>query len=406
MAFVDRAVRVSFLVAAAMSYAACALVCGGALVQGPPMSQVAEFEGGRLYKAGGLCTVVLRGNYRQMGRQYGSLLRKEMAELYDAVVKRAFLQEHHLDRGQLVTMANAVFDLYPQRYKELLLGMAETSGLSQEQQLILNASELIPKFNSFTYNCSAIAAWGEYTARGPLVIGRNNDDSMLFKKFAKYTTVTVFVPSDSSIPMAIINYAGVMYAPTGMNKAGLFIELNAGNWGYLYLDRRSIFTTLMSVLQDCATMRQLSAALRSTRPNISAIITAANGEVAYAHECPTHGFKRRCGDHDGLLTVTNHYVDPTWDMARMNDKLSAQTVERRTNLLALGEKYRGKFGPETMMQVLDTPLDKGGATVPGTIYQVIAAPKQLKLWLKVPGVQDWTLVDLQRLFGRRPLRDR
>jgi hypothetical protein len=79
--------------------------------------------------------------------------------------------------------------------------------------------------------------------------------------------------------------------------------------------------------------------------------------------------------------------------------MGAMTMKRYQNLLALGEKYRGIFSPQTMMKVLDTPIEKGGPTdTEKTIYQVIAIPAQLKLWLKVPGFQDWTEVGLGPLF--------
>ena len=56
-----------------------------------------------------------------------------------------------------------------------------------------------------------------------------------------------------------------------------------------------------------------------------------------------------------------------------------------------------------MTEILDTPIDKGGATWPvgekiQTVYQVIAVPQELKLWVKVPGFQDWTGVDLAPIF--------
>ena len=386
-------------VAAAVLCMAAAQTLGQAQRQIPPLRHVADFEAGKLYRAGKICVVELQGSYRQMGRQYGSLMKREMGELYDVAVRKAFPEELHLEHDEVVTISKTVFDVYPQRYKELLYGMAETSGLTREQQLILNASELMPLFHNMVYNCSAIAAWGEYTSNGPLVIGRNNDDAPLLKKYARHLTVTILKGDGSSIPAAIINYAGVMYAPTGMNQAGLFLELNAGNWGYFYETRLNILVDLMSFLQEFSSMKQLAAALNSTRPNFSVIITAADRGVAYAVECPTHGFKRRAGAHEGLVVATNHYVDPAWDMARVKDRFVAQTVERRRNLLSLGERYKGQFSPETMMRVMDTTIDKRGATVPGTVYQVVAVPKELRLWLKVPGFQDWTGVDLEPLFG-------
>ncbi|MEI8174012.1 MAG: hypothetical protein WCH07_11110 [Deltaproteobacteria bacterium] len=38
---------------------------------------VSEFEGGKLYKAGKINMVVMKGNFYQMGRQYGALLKNE-----------------------------------------------------------------------------------------------------------------------------------------------------------------------------------------------------------------------------------------------------------------------------------------------------------------------------------------
>ena len=36
-----------------------------------------------------------------------------------------------------------------------------------------------------------------------------------------------------------------------------------------------------------------------------------------------------------------------------------------------------------------------------TIYQIIAVPAELKLWVKVPGQFDWQEVDLKKLFKKK-----
>jgi hypothetical protein len=51
-----------------------------------------------------------------------------------------------------------------------------------------------------------------------------------------------------------------------------------------------------------------------------------------------------------------------------------------------------------MMAIMDTPKSEGGATVDDTTYQVVAVPSQLKIWVSVPGYQDWVSVDLKPLF--------
>jgi hypothetical protein len=54
-----------------------------------------------------------------------------------------------------------------------------------------------------------------------------------------------------------------------------------------------------------------------------------------------------------------------------------------------------------MMKILDVPIKEGGATHGGTIYQVVAVPGDLKIWLKVPGHQDWTEIPLAPLFRKK-----
>jgi hypothetical protein len=370
--------------------------------QGPTLTPSAEFEGGRLYRAGAISVVELAGTYRQMGRQYGRLLGGEMKTLYRDAVEEFFVKKRGIPRDRLRTIAGSLFALYPQRYKEIFYGMAETSGLGIDEHLLLNAIEWYPKINHLVFDrCSGIAAWGPYTSGGPLVFGRNNDDDPLYKDFARFMVVAVFKPNDLSLPAALINYAGVIYNATGMNNEGLFIELNSGPWMGFALDRASIFVTLFSILQDFSSLAEADPALRSILANLSSIVNAADRSRAYSYESSLYDTRRRDQDRDGLLAATNHFVDPTWNLAQVDDRAASATMARRRNLLTLAEKYRGRFDPRVMMKVLDTTIEQGGATVEGTIYQVIAVPAGLTLWLKVPGLQDWTEVGLAPLFKRQ-----
>jgi hypothetical protein len=53
-----------------------------------------------------------------------------------------------------------------------------------------------------------------------------------------------------------------------------------------------------------------------------------------------------------------------------------------------------------MKVILDTTIDNGGATQPtDTTHQIIAVPKELRLWLKAPGNFNWQKIDLKRLFN-------
>ena len=232
------------------------------------------------------------------------------------------------------------------------------------------------------------------------MIGINyiNDDDPFYKEFAKYMVVAVFKADDGSLPVAIINYAGVIYNATGMNSEGLFIELNSGPWMGFSLNRVSVFVTLFSFLQDYSTLPEVDKAFNAMLPNLCTIINVADENGAVSYESSLYQTKLRKPDHDGFLAATNHFVDPSFNLADVDDTMSCLTLERRDNLLERGEEFKGRFNPQIMMKILDTPTANGGATHNGTIYQIVAVPAEKKLWLKIPGFQDWTEIGLANIF--------
>jgi len=371
--------------------------------KGQELKCSAEFEGGKLYRAGQVSVLELTGNYRQMGRQYGMLLKGELTTLYYDAIEEFFIKQQGFTRERLEIIARYFFDLYPHRYKEIIYGMAETSGLGVDRQILLNGIEWFPKINHLLFDrCSGIAAWGPYTSGGPLVFGRNNDDAALYKNFARFMVVSVFKPNDLSIPIAIINYAGAIYNPTGMNSEGLFMQINSGPWMGFSLDRLSIVVTLFSFLQDYSSLSEVDKAFKSTLVNLSSVINVADKNGAYSYECSIYDTRRMDPEQDGLLIGTNHFVGPTWNIAQIDEKIRPDTsMRRRQNLLNLGGMYKGTFSPHVMMKVLDIPIEQGGVTdAEKTIYQIIAVSAQSKLWVKVPGLQDWTMIRLGPLFKK------
>ena len=163
-----------------------------------------------------------------------------------------------------------------------------------------------------------------------------------------------------------------------------------------------MFVTLFSFLQDYASMSEIDNAFNATLPNLCTIVNVADKNRAYSYESSLYDTRRRNPEHDGFMAATNHFMGSTWKLTQIDDSVAPTTTYKRyRNLLALGEKYRGKFNPQIMMKVLDTSIENGGPTdTKETIYQVIAVPAELKIWLKVPGFQDWTEVGLGPLFRK------
>ena len=180
---------------------------------GSPVSSarlIATHDKAKLYKAGKFNVLVLRGSYRQMGRQYGQLMKEDLHNMYRVAIENTFIKKEGIPLETLTEASKAFYDNYPMRVQAIVEGIAETSGLEKEKLAMLAEVVTLVGYAKHANEgrCSAIAAWGEYTSGGPLVFGRDFDYAPYFRQFAEFTTVVVYNPDDGSIPVAQIGYVG------------------------------------------------------------------------------------------------------------------------------------------------------------------------------------------------------
>ena len=71
-------------------------------VSSQDLQPVASFEGGQRYVAGPYNVIVLSGSYREMGRQYGSLMKDELLAEY------TFLTNNFTQRGYTTEQIHAI----------------------------------------------------------------------------------------------------------------------------------------------------------------------------------------------------------------------------------------------------------------------------------------------------------
>lgn len=383
------------------------------------------FENGKLYESGKINVVVLKGNYYEMGRQYGELLKDEIREFYEATIEGKIINNNLSTFEQLKGfIGKMAWSGYPQRQKEIFRGMSQTSGLSVEQVVLLDQNVTIvhilmgaPGTPQALDACSFIAAWADYTKDGKVVCGRNLDWLPALKDYARYLTVVVFNPTDGSNSVATVIYAGMVGIISGINDKGLFVEMNdgtatMGNVGYA--NRAACFTEMLNFLLDADTMDCLDTMINSTRTNCPIILNVADADVSYSYESAPHDTRRRSANPPGLLASTNQYLLPSWGTIPMPDL--ALSLERYHNLMVLGNKYKGTIDVEVMKKIMDAPLFeedgslgvgatmfyrhiKGNFKYP-TVHQIITSPANKKIWVKVPEYNDWTPVDLELLFSK------
>jgi len=363
---------------------------------------ILEFEGGFLYKAEKLHVAQLNGDYKEMGRQYGYLLKSQIGSYYQKAINEHSPWGGKWSRQDAEEFARGNYENYPERAKEIFNGMAETSGLSIDQLILIDQyTELFVVSNIF--GCSGMAAWGGYTLDGSVVLGKNEDMPEFFKEFNNSLVVVIYNPDDGSHSVASVCNAGQVKVMNAINDARLvnvtyqapFIEPLD-----MSMTRIPLFINHLMFLLDSGSLSELETALLGYLPPGPINGTAADAKSAFSYEVSPSRCVVRQADQDGLTAETNHYEDPSWDIPEkyLQSEDWKESEERRDNLLALGESYKGTIDAQLMMAIFDIPKSQGGATVYDTTYQVVAVPSKLKIWVKVPDYQDWVGVDLNPLF--------
>ena len=349
------------------------------------------FENGLRADVNGIAVVSLYGTWREMGRQYGMLMKDRLDEVFFFVNTIIEYSVGNAEKARSIIAVQTAQT--PYRISEFFEGAAETSGLTVNQLQAVNAVERIgglPK-------CSAAFCWGEYTA-GPLVIGRNYDYSDAFGLLKDDVAVTVYHPADGSLATATVGYAGEIYAVNAINEKGIFMELNNGKPSANIKSPNSRITgttALFSEMFEADELEDWDLFFNTTNCSSSYIINIADSSRALSYEwCPVDVKQGGKDLPDGLLVSTNYYVNPDWLFAVPSDAASWEGLTRRKNLIALCEAEKGKIDEQAMMKIIGMPLEAGGAQNELTVYQIVVVPETRMMWLRVIGGADWTQIDL------------
>jgi hypothetical protein len=372
------------------------------------LEKVSEFEGGHLYRAGKIYVAQLNGNYREMGRQYGGLMKSQIEQFYEEAIDGYFAMNNALPRGTIEEEFAKSFQIYPARFQQVLEGMEETSGLSLQQLIMIDNAVYLPLLVSMSGMCSFAAAWGDYTGGGPLVCARSFDYFPEFQEYNDTLTVAVFNPDDGSRSVATIVNAGQIGTMSVFNDANLAMGVHDGTPSGGQDQLAGAVPTMISnvsVFLDSSDIEMVRAYMLSTLPRIAVIANVADPQAAHTFEKTTSATKERGGQEDGLLVATNHFIEPTWDLQTPGDISTHESADvqdsimRYNGLLSLGMQYKGEIDAEVMKEIFDVPISEGGPTRPTTMYQFVAVPSELQLWVKACNYQDWVLVELGELFN-------
>ncbi len=177
---------------------------------------VAKHGNGSLYRCGEQRVLVLRGSPRQMGRQHGKLLAKDVRTV--TVGTLAWVARRGLSRAELQTIAHSLNPHLPERYKQELRGLAEGSGAPLDDLILVHA---MPS----KFHCSGAAVANSMTRDGKLYHTRSLDyalDVGEHDRLQNHALLIVRQPDDG-IANAVPAWAGFLGSVTGLNMRGISI---------------------------------------------------------------------------------------------------------------------------------------------------------------------------------------
>jgi hypothetical protein len=234
-----------------------------------------HFEEGRSTKTrnGAYWVLDLTGSWLEMGRQYGGLMATELRHFHAELT--ADLEARGMERETQLVVAEEAYNAFSRNLQDVLVGISQTSGLTMDQTLVLNAGMMLMAQAVLGSEppsaCSGIAVWNGYTTDGNLIFGRNWDiDREAMRDYMRYLAVVVFHPNDG-YAFANIHPLGNVYLETGMNSQGLFIELNNGEYSdpTYHGDREDTTSLLVSVMTRSSNVQQAVDMLASVPADIS-----------------------------------------------------------------------------------------------------------------------------------------
>lgn len=248
-----------------------------------------------LDRVGNVSVLHLYGSRREMGRQYGTILKDALTALNAYL--RVIVPEQQ--RQQFLRSAQQHGPHLPDGIRTELKAMAEASGVAYMDLITLNVTPRI--------RCTGFAAWGDATRDGRMLMGRNAEYFGL--GLARCGSLVVVYHPDEGIPLAAVSFIGMVGAYTGINAKGVafgnMLVFNARRTGpqvgglAVQLAMREAAHSGRSAQEFCDLLR---ARKRVVPVNVMAV-DAKNGcvvERALGEDCVRRG-------EDCWLATSNHF---------------------------------------------------------------------------------------------------
>ena len=324
--------------------------------------KVIAVEGaGRLEQRDGTRVLFLKGTPEEIGKQHGTLMKKEVHHLVDRVLYGvgvgSSFEKGRWFFGEIEAAQKRLAPFIGERYAREMDAMAEAAGLHPQEIRIAN---VFPEL----FHCSGFSIHGSATADGQMYHGRILD--YLKGMGLEQNAVVIVTQPDQGNAWVNCGYAGFVGSVTAMNEKHLSIG-EMGGRGEGHWDGKPMAQLLREVMENCDTIEQ-------------AIEVFQKGPrtCEYYYVISDAKSMKACG-----LACTPEKVEVIWSGEAhpqlphaVKDAVLMSAGDRYEELARRVQAQHGKLTAESARALMTKPVCMGS-----NIQSVLFAPKSLDFWV-------------------------
>lgn len=316
---------------------------------------------GVLEERDGLLVLHLKGTSYERGFQHGSLLAEQIFESFcKEMAKYSWIYgEGNAEAGmKLLRDSTQLMKPYvPPKLRKEIQGIADGAAsrgkdLTFDDILLVNCVSNVLLFphgladpaattinEPFSDNCSAFAAWGNATADGKLIYGKNTDFGVMTLPNFPVVMINELPTGYASI---CPSFPGAVAVASGMNEAGIAVGSNFSGSKNATMRGTPAFFLVRAILDNAASIDDAITIL-STFPRqrgMSFIVADGKAKDAVVVEVTGTELAVRHGQKDTIY-ATNHFnCYPDWQGYSGYNMVPGQATAYKLNDISTIEKWQ------------------------------------------------------------------